>query len=150
MRCPFCASTDTHVKDSRPSDEYKSVRRRRECSNCKRRFTTFERFQAQQIVVIKRNGGRELFDREKIMKSLILALRKRQVPQVELNTLVADIEQSLTEGSNGEVESSKIGQEVLSKLKKVDFIGYVRYASVYDGFKTVSDFEKLLKDVMKK
>ena len=146
MKCPFCASTETQVKDSRPSDDNQVIRRRRECISCSRRFTTFERFEVQQTVVVKRDGSRELFGREKLLKSLMLALRKRPVTPAALNTLVSDIEQALTETGQSEIMSSDIGYQVLERLKKVDFVGYVRYASVYDGFNTVSDFEKLLKD----
>ena len=114
--------------------------------SCSRRFTTFERFEVQQTVVVKRDGSRELFGREKLLKSLMLALRKRPVTPAALNTLVSDIEQVLTESGQSEIMSSDIGYQVLERLKRIDFVGYVRYASVYDGFNTVTDFEKLLKD----
>lgn len=146
MKCPFCSNSDTQVKDSRPSEDSQVIRRRRECVGCSRRFTTFERFEVQQTVVVKRDGSRELFTREKLLKSLMLALRKRPVTPAALNTLVSDIEQALTESGQSEIMSSDIGSQVLERLKTVDFVGYVRYASVYDGFNTVSDFEKLLKD----
>lgn len=146
MKCPFCANAETQVKDSRPSEDNHVIRRRRECVACSRRFTTFERFEVQQTVVVKRDGSRELFGREKLLKSLMLALRKRPVTPAALNTLVSDIEQALTESGQSEVMSSDIGTQVLERLKTVDFVGYVRYASVYDGFNTVADFEKLLKD----
>ena len=146
MKCPFCSSTDTQVKDSRPSEDNQVIRRRRECLACSRRFTTFERFEVQQTVVVKRDGSRELFARDKLMKSLMLALRKRPITPAAVNTLVSDIEQALTEGGQNEVMSFDIGTQVLERLKTLDFVGYVRYASVYDGFNTVSDFEKLLKD----
>ncbi len=146
MKCPFCSNSDTQVKDSRPSDDNKVIRRRRECISCHRRFTTFERFQVQQTLVIKRDGSRELFDRDKLLKSLMIALRKRPVSPTMVNSLVADIEQELTENGQIEISSSEIGTAVLQKLKSVDFVGYVRYASVYDGFNTIGDFQKLLRD----
>ena len=147
MRCPFCGNEDTQVKDSRPSDDGRVIRRRRECINCHRRFTTFERFQVQQTVVIKRDGSRELFDRDKLLKSVMVAMRKRPVSQSAVNGMVADIEQELTENGRIEVTSSDVGAIVLEKLKGLDFVGYVRYASVYDDFRTVGDFQKLLRDV---
>ena len=147
MRCPFCGNEDTQVKDSRPSDDGRVIRRRRECTNCHRRFTTFERFQVQQTVVIKRDGSRELFDRDKLLKSVMVAMRKRPVSQSAVNGMVADIEQELTENGRTEVTSSDVGAIVLEKLKGLDFVGYVRYASVYDDFRTVGDFQKLLRDV---
>ena len=147
MRCPFCGNEDTQVKDSRPSDDGRVIRRRRECINCHRRFTTFERFQVQQTVVIKRDGSRELFDRDKLLKSVMVAMRKRPVSQSAVNGMVADIEQELTENGRTEVTSSDVGAIVLEKLKGLDFVGYVRYASVYDDFRTVGDFQKLLRDV---
>jgi len=146
MKCPFCANTDTQVKDSRPSDDNKVIRRRRECNACHRRFTTFERFQVQQTVVLKRDGSRELFDRDKLLKSMMIALRKRPVSPNAVAALVADIEQELTENGQTEIHSSEIGTAALEKLKSVDFVGYVRYASVYDGFENPNDFQKLLRN----
>lgn len=146
MKCPFCAHAETQVKDSRPSEDNHVIRRRRVCPSCTRRFTTFERFEVQQTVVVKRDGSRDLFSREKLLKSLMLALRKRPVTPAVQNTLVSDIEQALTESGQSEIMSHDIGMQVLERLKSVDFVGYVRYASVYDGFDTRADFEKLLKD----
>lgn len=147
MRCPFCRSEDTQVKDSRPSEDGRVIRRRRECGHCHRRFTTFERFQVQQTVVIKRDGSRELFDRDKLLKSLMMAVRKRHVNQSILNDVVSSIEQSLTESGKNEVTSAELGLLVLERLKDVDFVGYVRYASVYHDFATPGDFQRLLKDM---
>ncbi|MBI1362804.1 MAG: transcriptional repressor NrdR [Proteobacteria bacterium] len=144
MRCPFCGSDDTQVKDSRPSEDKRVIRRRRECTECGRRFTTFERFQVQQTVVLKRDGSRELFDREKVMKSIMLAMRKRPVNQNVINRVVADVEQALTETGRTEITSNEIGAAVLEKLKDVDFVGYVRYASVYNEFSSPMDFQQLL------
>lgn len=147
MRCPFCANQDTQVKDSRPSEDGRVIRRRRECSECNRRFTTFERFQVQQTIVLKRDGSRELFDREKLLKSIMVAMRKRPVTQQALNTIVADVEQELTENGRTEIGSTEIGNRVLEKLKEVDFVGYVRYASVYNEFVDQRDFKRLLQDI---
>lgn len=144
MKCPFCANEDTQVKDSRPSDDGRVIRRRRECPECGRRFTTFERFQVQQVVVVKQNGQRELFDREKLTKSILTALRKRPVQQTLVASLVSDIEQQLTENGKSEVTSKDVGDAVLTALKDIDFIGYVRYASVYHDFDTPEDFTKML------
>jgi transcriptional repressor NrdR len=144
MRCPFCHHDDTNVKDSRPSEDGKTIRRRRECPGCGRRFTTFERFQVQQVVIIKKAGMRELFDRDKLAKSLNVALRKRPVTQMQISQLVNEIEQTLTDSGRSEVTSREVGQAVLAALKNVDFVGYVRYASVYDDFQKPEDFAALL------
>lgn len=146
MRCPFCTNQDTQVKDSRPSEDGRVIRRRRECTECNRRFTTFERFQVQQTIVLKRDGSRELFDREKLLKSIMVAMRKRPVTQQALNSIVADVEQELTENGRTEIGSTEIGNRVLEKLKEVDFVGYVRYASVYNEFVDQRDFKRLLQD----
>lgn len=144
MRCPFCSHEDTQVKDSRASDDGRSIRRRRECPSCGRRFTTFERFQVQQILVSKRDGRKELFDREKLNKSLSTALRKRPVTQQQIFQMVSDIEQMLTENGRSEVTSKEVGDAVLVALKAVDFIGYMRYASVYHDFAGPEDVMRLV------
>lgn len=146
MRCPFCSHDDTQVKDSRSSDDGRSIRRRRECPACGRRFTTFERFQVQQILVVKRDGRKEFFDREKLTKSLLTALRKRPVTQMQIAQIVSDIEQQLTENGRSEVPSSEVGDAVLGALKNVDFIGYLRYASVYHDFSGPEDVTRLMSD----
>jgi transcriptional repressor NrdR len=144
MKCPFCGHEDTQVKDSRPSDDGKIIRRRRECDACGRRFTTFERFTVQQVVVVKRDGRRELFDREKLTKSLLTALRKRPVPQTDIAQMANEIEQALTENGRSEVTSRDVGGAVLEALKKVDFVGYIRYASVYNEFANPDDFKMVI------
>jgi transcriptional repressor NrdR len=144
MRCPFCSHEDTQVKDSRPSDDGRTIRRRRECPNCGRRFTTFERFQVQQILVIKRDGRKELFDREKMTKSILTALRKRPVTQQQIAQMASDIEQNMTESGRSEVSSREVGDAVLAALKDIDFIGYLRYASVYHEFKGPEDVMRVL------
>lgn len=144
MKCPFCSHDDTQVKDSRPSDDGKTIRRRRECPACGRRFTTFERFQVQQVVVVKKDGRKELFDRDKLMKSLLTALRKRPVTQQQIGQMVGDIEQILTENGRSEVTSKEVGDAVLLALKGVDFIGYLRYASVYHDFSGPEDVVRIM------
>jgi transcriptional repressor NrdR len=147
MKCPFCGHDETQVKDSRPSDDGRVIRRRRECNECGRRFTTFERFQVQQVIVVKRNNQRELFDRDKLTKSILTALRKRPVNQNRVAQIVSDIEQQLVEQGKSEVTSYEVGAAVLEALKDVDFIGYMRYASVYNDFSSPEDFQKLIDDI---
>lgn len=149
MKCPFCSHDDTQVKDSRPSDDGKTIRRRRECPECGRRFTTFERFQVQQIVVVKRDGRRELFDRDKMAKSLTISLRKRPVTQAQIGQMVVDIETMLTENGRSEVTSREVGDAVLVALKEVDFVGFIRYASVYHEFGGPEDFTAVLSGLKK-
>lgn len=147
MKCPFCGHNETQVKDSRPSDDGKSIRRRRECSSCGRRFTTFENFQLQQIIIIKNDESRELFDRDKLSRSISSALNKRPIKQSAATDIVGDIEQMLVEEARSEVSSKEIGDFVMSQLKNLDFVGYIRYASVYKGFETPEDFRKLVTEL---
>lgn len=147
MKCPFCQHDDSQVKDSRPSEDGKVIRRRRECSACGKRFTTFERFQVQQLYVSKSHGHKELFESEKLTRSLMTALRKRPVSRDTVQQLVLEIEQQLYEIGVGEVSSREIGAIVLEKLKLVDFVGYIRYASVYNAFEDLEDFQKLMDDI---
>lgn len=144
MKCPFCGHEDTQVKDSRPSDDARTIRRRRECPSCARRFTTFERFQVQQIVVIKRDGRKELFDRDKLITSLQTALRKRPIGPQQVAQIATDIEQALADSGRSEVRSQDVGEAVLTALKTVDAVAYVRYASVYHDFANAQDFAKIL------
>ena len=147
MKCPFCQNGDTQVKDSRPGDDGKVIRRRRECPECGKRFTTFERFQVQQLYVKKSHGHRELFEMEKLIRSLLTALRKRPVSKDTIQQLANEIEQQLFELGVDEVSSRKIGAIALDKLKVVDFVGYIRYASVYNAFDDLEDFQKLMDDI---
>ncbi|MEC9290945.1 MAG: transcriptional regulator NrdR [Pseudomonadota bacterium] len=144
MKCPFCGSEATQVKDSRPSEDGKVIRRRRECNDCNRRFTTFERFEVQQVIVVKRDDRRELFDRDKLVHSLMMALRKRPVDREQVYRLVGEIEQDFIEEGKSEVTSRDIGDAVLPKLKELDFVGFVRYASVYNSFNNEQDFRKIM------
>lgn len=144
MKCPFCSNNDTQVKDSRPSEDGRVIRRRRACPKCDRRFTTFERFQIQQIFVVKSDGRRELFEPEKLTRCLLIALGKRPVTKSTVSNVVSDIEQKLSEEGKSEIYSKDIGDMVLEKLKNIDFVGYIRYASVYNNFDNLDDFYKLV------
>lgn len=149
MRCPYCGQLDSRVVDSRPTDEEAAIRRRRECPNCLRRFTTYERPEEQPLVVIKKDGKREMFSRAKILAGLLRACEKRPVPLVVLEDAVADIENRLQQDGFAEVPSHRIGELVMERLRHIDEIAYVRFASVYRQFTDVHNFlgelEKLLR-----
>ena len=140
MRCPFCGSENTAVKDSRPAEDNTSVRRRRHCEQCGARFTTFERVQLREVMVIKRDGKRVPFDRDKVFRSVKIALRKRPVETDQLEQLVSGVIRKLESSGDSEVPSARIGEFVMSALREVDPVGYVRYASVYKDFNDPSDF----------
>ena len=144
MRCPFCGSENTAVKDSRPAEDNTAVRRRRGCENCGARFTTFERVQLREINVVKRDGKRTLFDREKLVRSVTIALRKRPVSQEQIDQLVSGIVRKLESRGESEMASSEIGEMVMESLRAVDPVGYVRYASVYRDFGDPSDFARFI------
>lgn len=148
MRCPFCGETTSQVKDSRPSDDGTSIRRRRSCPSCGGRFTTFEYIQRQDLIVVKKNDVRVPFEREKLYRSIHLALRKRDVDSKQLDKLVADIIQTLEEQGDIEVRSSQIGKLVMDGLLKIDKVAYVRYASVYKNFTTMEDFKDFAAKLM--
>ncbi|MEO0466355.1 MAG: transcriptional regulator NrdR [Pseudomonadota bacterium] len=140
MRCPFCGSENTAVKDSRPAEDNTSVRRRRACERCGARFTTFERVQLREVMVVKRDGKRVPFDRDKVFRSVKIALRKRPVETDQLEQLVSGIIRMLESSGDPEVPSARIGELVMAALRDVDPVGYVRYASVYKDFNDPSDF----------
>ena len=140
MKCPFCGYTESRVIDSRPTDEYTSIRRRRECLSCQKRFTTYESVEMLPIVVIKKDGSRQMFDRSKIMNGLMRSCEKRPVPVAKLEALVDDIEQRLSNALVKEVSSTQIGEYVMEGLKELDEVAYVRFASVYRQFKDVNSF----------
>ena len=140
MKCPFCGYTDSRVVDSRPADDDSSIRRRRECLSCKQRFTTFEVIEHVQLVVIKSDGSRQAFDRSKLLNGLLKACEKRPVPLRRLEEIVDDIEQQLQNGLEREVESRRIGELAMDKLRSVDEIAYIRFASVYRRFQDISSF----------
>jgi len=144
MRCPFCSAEDTAVKDSRPAEEHNAVRRRRSCNKCGGRFTTFERVQLRDIMVLKRDGKRSFFDREKVTKSVALALRKRPVDDDQIEQMVSGIVRQVESGGEAEIGSAQIGELVMEALKAVDPVGYVRYASVYKDFGDPGDFARFI------
>ena len=144
MKCPFCGNQDTQVKDSRPSDDGAAIRRRRACPNCSGRFTTFERVQLRELVIVKRNGRRTPFDRMKLERSLAVALRKRPVQPEQIEQLVSRIVRQLESLGETEIQSSTVGDFIMKALKGVDEVAYVRYASVYKDFRHTGDFAKFL------
>jgi transcriptional repressor NrdR len=144
MRCPSCNSLDTQVKDSRPTEDSSVIRRRRVCVSCNFRFTTFERVQLRELTVIKRNGRRVPFDRDKLMRSVQVSLRKRSVDSERVEKMVSDIVRELESGGEAEVSSEVIGENVMEHLRKLDDVAYVRFASFYRNFHEAKDFENLL------
>ena len=144
MRCPSCASLDTQVKDSRPTEDSAAIRRRRVCLTCNFRFTTFERVQLRELVVIKRNGRRVPFDRDKLMRSLSIALRKRPVEPERVEEMVSKIVRELESIGESEITSEIIGEAVMEHLRNLDDVAYVRFASVYRNFREAKDFERVL------
>lgn len=145
MRCPFCGNADTQVKDSRPSEDGVTIRRRRYCPACESRFTTLERLQLRELSVIKRNGERRPFDRDKIARSMAIALRKRPISHEGLERKVGEIVQALEERGEAEVSCEVIGEHVMEALKELDKVAYIRYASVYRDFGETGDFEQFMK-----
>lgn len=141
MRCPFCSNQDTQVKDSRPSEDGSTIRRRRYCPSCNSRFTTFERVQLRELTVIKSNGERRIFDRDKIARSLNIALRKRQIEPETIEQTINKIVQRLESQGESEVTSTQIGEMVMEELIALDKVAYIRYASVYRNFREAKDFE---------
>ena len=144
MRCPFCQFPDNRVLESRSAESGQSVRRRRECLRCSRRFTTYERIEFVPIVVIKRNGDRESFDRSKLLKGIVRACEKAEIPHNQLETLVDEIEAELQQQSVREVHSYEIGELVLKYLQKLNEVAHIRFASVYKQFKSIKDFLEIL------
>ena len=142
MRCPFCAHDDTQVKDSRPTEDSTSIRRRRQCSSCGARFTTFERVQLRDVTVVKSGDRREPFDRAKLENSLALACRKRAVSQERIDQLISGIQRQVETAGEPEVPSARIGEMVMEGLKQIDSVAYIRFASVYRDFSEARDFEE--------
>ncbi len=140
MKCPFCGYLDSKVIDSRPTDENEKIRRRRECINCGRRFTTYESVENVPIIVIKKDKSREEFDRNKILKGMLRACEKRPITSAELNNAISEIETLLQSTSEREVTSVHIGELIMEKLKEIDEVAYVRFASVYKDFNSASAF----------
>ena len=147
MRCPSCGSLDTQVKDSRPTEDSAAIRRRRVCLSCNFRFTTFERVQLRELVVLKRNGRRVPFDRDKLLRSLSIALRKRPVHPEQVEQLVSKIVRDLESIGESEISSETIGETVMENLRTLDDVAYVRFASVYRNFREPKDFEQALAEL---
>jgi transcriptional repressor NrdR len=147
MRCPYCGSLDTQVKDSRPTEDSSAIRRRRVCPDCAGRFTTFERVQLRELTVLKKSGRRVPFDREKLMQSLSIALRKRSVDPERVDRMVNGIVRQLESSGDSEIQSDHIGELVMEGLRALDSIAYVRFASVYKNFREASDFSTIIDEL---
>ncbi len=148
MRCPFCAHEDSQVKDSRPSEDGTAIRRRRQCEGCGARFTTFERVQLRELTVIKKDGKREPFDRAKLERAIGHAARKRDIPPARIEQLVSGIQRQL-ETRGDEVSTSEIGEAVMTGLKTLDHVAYIRFASIYKDFSDPGDFAAIAERVEK-
>ena len=150
MKCPFCSHPESKVVDSRPADEGSSIRRRRECLSCGKRFTTYETVESLPMVVVKKDGSRQSFDRRKVLGGMIRACEKRPVPLAELEKIAEEIEQDLQNSMEREISTEAIGEKVMERLRNVDQVAYVRFASVYRQFKDIDTFmtelNKLLAD----
>ena len=144
MRCPFCSNQDSQVKDSRPTEDNTAIRRRRICDQCGSRFTTFERIQLRDLVIIKTNDKKEAFDRDKMFRSISLALRKRNIEQETIEKIVNAIVRKLENSGETEIKSNLIGEYIMDALSHLDQVAYVRFASVYKNFREVKDFEDFL------
>jgi transcriptional repressor NrdR len=147
MKCPFCAKFETQVIDSRASDEGASIRRRRRCLGCDKRFTTYERVELALPSIIKRGGSRAEYDRNKLRASMLLALRKRPVPREAVDDAIGRIEDKLLSTAQREVKSEKLGELVMRELKRLDKVAYIRFASVYRSFEDVDEFAEVVKEV---
>jgi len=150
MKCPFCGFTDTRVVDSRMGKEGNNIRRRRECTDCERRFTTYERVEESLPLVVKKDGRREAFDRNKIIGGMKRACEKRPVPIATIEKFVDALEQSMQESGEKEVDASNIGSAVMESLHSIDEVAYVRFASVYRQFRDINEFMSELKDILAK
>ena len=150
MKCPFCGFEDTQVKDSRPAEDSAAIRRRRACPECGARFTTFERVQLREITIIKTDGRRVPFEREKLARSIRVALRKRPVDEDRIEKLVNSIQRRLETEGESEIPSNKIGELVMETLKELDQVAYVRFASVYRNFGEAKDFQAFLGELGRK
>jgi len=149
MRCPFCGHDDTQVKDSRPTEDNAAIRRRRFCGNCGARFTTFERVQLRELIVVKSDGEKEPFDRDKLVRSLKIALNKRPVDADRIEQVVNSLVRQIESLGESEITTPKIGEFVMEALRTLDHVGYVRYASVYKDFRSPGDFEEFV-DTLKR
>ncbi|MEL7026360.1 MAG: transcriptional regulator NrdR [Pseudomonadota bacterium] len=147
MRCPFCGNIDTQVKDSRPAEDHVSIRRRRYCPSCAGRFTTYERVQLRDLVVIKSNGRREDFDRDKLERSVRIALQKRPIEPDRIDQMISGIVRRLESLGETDISSSMIGEIVMETLARIDTVAYVRFASVYKNFQAADDFDKFVSEL---
>jgi transcriptional repressor NrdR len=147
MRCPFCGNTDTQVKDSRPAEDHVAIRRRRFCSSCSGRFTTFERVQLRDLVVVKSNGRREDFGRDKLERSIRIATQKRPIEQDRLDQMISGIVRRLESMGETDIPSTTIGEIVMESLARIDTVAYVRFASVYKNFQAADDFDKFVSEL---
>ncbi|MBH43710.1 MAG: transcriptional regulator NrdR [Rickettsiales bacterium] len=144
MRCPFCGHGETQVKDSRPSDDNASIRRRRQCPACGSRFTTFERVQLRELIILKKNGNRTIFDREKLVRSIDISCRKRPVKPDQIEIITNGIQRRLESSGEPEIPSKVVGELVMDALKTLDRVAYLRFASVYKDFQETDDFRKFI------
>ncbi len=147
MRCPFCGNEDSQVKDSRPTEDGAAIRRRRQCEACAARFTTFERIQLRDLTVVKNQDRREPFERDKLIRSVTLAARKRPVTSAQIERLVSGIQRQLETQGDSEIPSQRIGEMVMEGLKGLDSVAYIRFASVYKDFREAKDFEEFAGNV---
>lgn len=148
MKCPFCDEDDTHVIDSRPADDNHAIRRRRQCNKCKKRFTSFEKVETLPLMVAKKDQTREVYDRTKLAGGIYRSLHKRPVPAEEINAVIDDIENTIFTNAEKEITSSEIGELVMTRLKELDPVAYVRFASIYREFKDVGTFMEELKKIL--
>jgi transcriptional repressor NrdR len=147
LRCPFCGNEDSQVKDSRPTEDGAAIRRRRQCEACAARFTTFERIQLRDLTVVKNQDRREPFERDKLIRSVTLAARKRPVTSAQIERLVSGIQRQLETQGDSEIPSQRIGEMVMDGLKGLDSVAYIRFASVYKDFREAKDFEEFAGNV---
>ncbi|WP_448203459.1 transcriptional regulator NrdR [Azospirillum sp. sgz302134] len=147
MRCPFCGHEDTQVKDSRPTEDNSAIRRRRFCPGCGARFTTFERVQLRELTVVKSGGQREPFDREKLLRSMRIALRKRPIDADRIDRVVNSLVRQLESSGESEIPSKQIGEMIMAALQTLDQVAYIRYASVYKDFREASDFNEFVEQL---
>ncbi len=147
MRCPFCGNDDTQVKDSRPTEDNSAIRRRRSCNGCGARFTTFERVQLRELTVIKKSGKKFPFEREKLERSVNLALRKRPIEENRIELLINGIVRQLESLGEAEIKTEQVGKLIMEGLQNMDTVAYVRYASVYKDFREAKDFEKFVEQI---
>ena len=147
MRCPFCGNTDTQVKDSRPAEDNVSIRRRRSCPACAGRFTTYERVQLRDLIVLKKNNRREIYDRDKLERSVRIALQKRPIETDRIEQMVTGIVRRLESLGETDIPSDKVGEIVMETLARIDTVAYVRFASVYKNFQAADDFEEFVSEL---